>query len=126
MEKENNQNKKRKIKVKANTSKNKTLLLKKEFLYRDTSTLILKNLVKRKGFKKGLFKNSEAYFEKCLSSTAFANDNEWCPVCWMSILGLIRIIHQGNHRPAECLGFANAIIVGNILKHTSYELHSSL
>ena len=51
MEKENNQNKKRKIKVKANTSKNKTLLLKKEFLYRDTSTLILKNLVKRKGFK---------------------------------------------------------------------------
>ena len=46
MEKEINQNKK-KIKIKANT-KNKTFLLKKEFIYEETETLILKKIVKKK------------------------------------------------------------------------------
>ena len=49
MEKEINKNKK-KVKIKANTSIEKTLLLKKEFLYNEkvTDTLVLKNIVRKK------------------------------------------------------------------------------
>ena len=50
MEKEINQNKK-KIKIKANTRKNKVFLLKKEFIYEETETLILKKIVKEKALK---------------------------------------------------------------------------
>ncbi len=48
MEKEINQNKKKKIKIKAGTAVNKTFLLKKEFLYKDTETLILNKVVNKK------------------------------------------------------------------------------
>ena len=47
MEKEINQNKK-KIKIKANTKEDKTFLLKKEFIYEETGTLILNKVVQRK------------------------------------------------------------------------------
>lgn len=47
MEREN----KKKIKIKASTDINKTFLLKKEFLIKDTNTLVLKNIVKNKSFK---------------------------------------------------------------------------
>jgi len=74
MEKEDNQNKKRKIKVKANTSKNKTLLLKKEFLFRDNSTLILKNLVKRKGFKNEIKKVENSHINIATSNIIKFNE----------------------------------------------------
>lgn len=48
MEKENNKNKKKKIKIKAGTSSNKTFLLKREFLYKETETLLLTNIVNKK------------------------------------------------------------------------------
>ena len=47
MEKEINQNKK-KIKIKANTRENKVFLLKKEFIYEETETLILNKVVQKK------------------------------------------------------------------------------
>lgn len=48
MEKEINQKKKKKLKIKAETEVNKTFLLKKEFLFKESETLILKKIVKRK------------------------------------------------------------------------------
>ena len=48
MEKENNKNKKKKIKIKAGTSSNRTFLLKREFLYKETETLLLTNIVNKK------------------------------------------------------------------------------
>ena len=48
MEKEINQNKKGKIKIKANTATNRPFLLKKEFLYEETDTLILNKVVTNK------------------------------------------------------------------------------
>ena len=48
MEKEINQDKKKKIKIKANTAINRPFLLKKEFLYKETDTLILKKVVRNK------------------------------------------------------------------------------
>ena len=48
MEKEINQSKKKKIKIKAGTEASKTFLLKKEFLYKETGTLILNKVVKSK------------------------------------------------------------------------------
>ncbi len=48
MEKEINQDKKKKIKIKANTTINRPFLLKKEFLYKETDTLILKKVVRNK------------------------------------------------------------------------------
>ena len=50
MEKEINQNKK-KIKIKANTRENKVFLLKKEFIYEETETLILNKVVQKKTLK---------------------------------------------------------------------------
>ena len=50
MEKEINQNKK-KIKIKANTRENKAFLLKKEFIYEETETLILNKIVQKKTLK---------------------------------------------------------------------------
>ena len=50
MEKEINQNKK-KIKIKANTRENKVFLLKKEFIYEETETLILNKVVQKKKLK---------------------------------------------------------------------------
>ena len=50
MEKEINQNKK-KIKIKANTRENKVFLLKKEFIYEETETLILNKVVQKKILK---------------------------------------------------------------------------
>tara|TARA_B100000963_G_scaffold299273_1_gene271266 strand:- start:1831 stop:2793 length:963 start_codon:yes stop_codon:yes gene_type:complete len=48
MENEINQNKKRKIKIKANTGENEAFLLKKEFIHKETETLILHKIVKKK------------------------------------------------------------------------------
>ena len=48
MEKEINQKKKKKLKIKAETEVNKTFLLKKEFLFKESETLILKKIVKSK------------------------------------------------------------------------------
>ena len=48
MVKEINKNKKQKIKLKAATNSEKILLLKKEYLLKETETLVLKNIVKEK------------------------------------------------------------------------------
>ena len=48
MEKEINKNKKKKIKIKAGTNINKTFLLKREFLYKETETLLLTNIINKK------------------------------------------------------------------------------
>ena len=62
MEKEINQNKK-KIKIKANTGKNKAFLLKKEFIYEETETLILNKIVQKKNLnhRKKLKKTTNKY-----------------------------------------------------------------
>ena len=52
MEKEINKNKK-KIQIKANTEGNKTFLLKKDFIYQETKTLILNKVVQKKELEPG-------------------------------------------------------------------------